>query len=407
MKEVLISLTICLLIVTSIGAPHDSSQDDGSANPRQPFQYKYEVKDEAKKLFFDKNEEGDEDGTVTGRYSVLLPDGRLMVVEYTADKNGYHPRISYEPNANPFSDRLKDSSSDSNKNSNDDANTLDDSSASYCAENVKKFDYENFLCTLLMNGESRRDALAIRAFNVEIAKIPTMVSDNKIGLVRLKFWEEALVKLYDKNKPHLPDHPVVKELDLVLNRNKLTKRYFDRLINARKKPNFSFVTSQQMENYAEETISSVNFLILELLNCRNVNADHAASHLGKAQGIANILRSIYAQRIHSQHLPIPQEILMKHGISQERFYRSKLGDKGVEEVVFEIATLAHQHLEKSSALMSKVPKECNIAFLPAITTKRYLERLRRVNFHLSDKRLGVRDNLLPLALYWNKFKGVK
>ena len=154
------------------------------------------------------------------------------------------------------------------------------------------------------------------------------------------------MKLYDKNKPHLPDHPVVAELNLVLNRNKLTKRYFDRLINARKKPNFSFVTSQQMENYAEETISSVNFLILELLNCRNVNADHAASHLGKAQGIANILRSIYAQRIHSQHLPIPQEILMKHGISQERFYRSKLGDKGVEEVVFEIATLAHQHLEK-------------------------------------------------------------
>lgn len=39
----------------------------------------------------------------------------------------------------------------------------------------RKFDYENFLCTLLMNGESRRDALAIRAFNVEIAKIPTMV----------------------------------------------------------------------------------------------------------------------------------------------------------------------------------------------------------------------------------------
>ena len=40
---------------------------------------------------------------------------------------------------------------------------------------LRKFDYENFLCTLLINGESRRDALAIRAFNVEIAKIPTAV----------------------------------------------------------------------------------------------------------------------------------------------------------------------------------------------------------------------------------------
>lgn len=162
-----------------------------------------------------------------------------------------------------------------------------------------------------------------------------------------------------------------------------------------------------MENYAEETVSSVNYLLLESLNCRNVNSDHAASHLGKAQGITNILRSIYAQRSPSQYLPIPQEILMKHGVSQERFFRSKANDKGVEDVVFEIATLAHQHLEKSLALMPKVvPKESKIIFLPAVTARRYLERLRNANFNLTDKRLGVRDSLLPFALYWQKFKGL-
>lgn len=64
MKEVLISLTICSLIVTSIGAPQYSSEDDGTTNPRQPYQYKYEVKDESKQLFFDKNEEADDVGTV-------------------------------------------------------------------------------------------------------------------------------------------------------------------------------------------------------------------------------------------------------------------------------------------------------------------------------------------------------
>lgn len=64
MKEVLISLTICLLIVASIAAPHYSSEDDGTTNPREPYQYKYEVKDESQKLFYDKTEQGDENGMV-------------------------------------------------------------------------------------------------------------------------------------------------------------------------------------------------------------------------------------------------------------------------------------------------------------------------------------------------------
>lgn len=31
-----------------------------------------------------------------GKYFVLLPDGRLQTVEYTADQDGYKPRISYQ-----------------------------------------------------------------------------------------------------------------------------------------------------------------------------------------------------------------------------------------------------------------------------------------------------------------------
>lgn len=39
---------------------------------------------------------------MTGRYSVLLPDGRLMIVEYTAGASGFVPKITFMENANPF-----------------------------------------------------------------------------------------------------------------------------------------------------------------------------------------------------------------------------------------------------------------------------------------------------------------
>jgi NADH dehydrogenase [ubiquinone] 1 alpha subcomplex assembly factor 6 len=49
--------------------------------------------------------------------------------------------------------------------------------------------------------------------------------------MRLKFWEDTIDKLF-KNQQKLPDHPVVQELREVIKKTKLTKRYFNRLIEA-------------------------------------------------------------------------------------------------------------------------------------------------------------------------------
>lgn len=38
----------------------------------------------------------DDQGLVKGSYEVPLPDGRVQIVQYTADNNGYHPEISYK-----------------------------------------------------------------------------------------------------------------------------------------------------------------------------------------------------------------------------------------------------------------------------------------------------------------------
>lgn len=45
-----------------------------------------------------------------------------------------------------------------------------------------------------------------------------------------------------------------------------------------------------MEAYAEKTISNVLYLILEGFAVKNIHADHAASHLGKAQGLVQQIR---------------------------------------------------------------------------------------------------------------------
>lgn len=128
--------------------------------------------------------------------------------------------------------------------------------------------------------------------------------------------------------------------------NKLSKIYLKRLVTARDRPlNQPFVTIKQLEEYADQVFSSLFHLLVELNGIKDIQVDHVVSHLGKAQGIVTLLRAIpYKGR--SQALNIPQEVLVKHGVSQERIVRNKVDDKGVEECIFEVASVAHQHLEK-------------------------------------------------------------
>lgn len=109
--------------------------------------------------------------------------------------------------------------------------------------------------------------------------------------MRLKFWEDSIEKIYDTKNIHIPDHPVVLEVKKIVDEFKLSKRYFQRLVNSRNRPsNTPFVTTKELEDYSEKTVSSIYYLLLETAGIKNVQADHAASHLGKSQGIVNILR---------------------------------------------------------------------------------------------------------------------
>ncbi|XP_063624687.1 cuticle protein 10.9-like [Cydia splendana] len=91
-------VVVCVAVRQASAAPAPQQED-----PPMPYEYKYDVEDQEKALFFGANEAGDAQGKVNGGYKVLLPDGRLMTVEYTVEgESGFVPKISFEDNANPF-----------------------------------------------------------------------------------------------------------------------------------------------------------------------------------------------------------------------------------------------------------------------------------------------------------------
>ncbi|XP_035749748.1 NADH dehydrogenase (ubiquinone) complex I, assembly factor 6 isoform X4 [Egretta garzetta] len=181
-------------------------------------------------------------------------------------------------------------------------------------ENEKR-DYEGFLCSLLLPAESRTSAFALRAFNVELAQIKDSITQKTIGLMRMQFWREAVENIYCDNPPH---QPVATELWRAVKRHNLTKMWFMKIIDEREKnlDDRAYCNIQELETYAENTQSALLYLTLEMLGVRDIHADHAASHIGKAQGIVTCLRATpYHSTRQKVFLPMDICMLAEHLVS--------------------------------------------------------------------------------------------
>ncbi|KAF0294730.1 Pro-resilin [Amphibalanus amphitrite] len=73
--------------LTPLGQP----PPDGVAQ----YTYGYKTEDPAEAAYSEQNEQRN-GNAVTGFYSTLLPDGRVQVVNYVADENGYRATVSYQ-----------------------------------------------------------------------------------------------------------------------------------------------------------------------------------------------------------------------------------------------------------------------------------------------------------------------
>ncbi|XP_041989021.1 NADH dehydrogenase (ubiquinone) complex I, assembly factor 6 isoform X2 [Aricia agestis] len=266
----------------------------------------------------------------------------------------------------------------------------------------RQYDYENYLATLLMTKPVRSPAFVIRAFNAEVSRIQDQASDPQIAAMRHQFWQDTLSSMY-KSEQHIskiPANPVAKEMFKVCVHYNLPKRYLERLVVSRRHmlTKKYYNTLEELENYAENSVSSIYYLLLCLVGVSDVHADHTASHLGKAQGITNILRSVQIAS-HHKSVYLPLDILMKHNVSQESVLRC-LDNATMRDVVFEIASRANSHIEKARSI--EVPKTAKQIFLPAVTVSYYLKKLQKTNFNIFDKTLHNSGVILPLTLYYNR-----
>jgi NADH dehydrogenase [ubiquinone] 1 alpha subcomplex assembly factor 6 len=325
----------------------------------------------------------------------------------------------------------------------------------------RKFDSPSYTLQTFIPPSTRDAYLSIRALNIELARIPDLVSNPTVGALRMQFWRDNLTRTF-ANTP--PKEPVAILLHYALASLKsrypristnAMKVWFMKVINAREQymDNRPYTSVAALETYAENTYSTLMYLTLAALPLHSMEADHVASHIGKATGIAAVLRGLPLIAFpppanhHSNNaafggamggstggrqgaVVLPLDIMAEVGVKEEEVLRQGGEAPGLKDAIFTIATRAndhlitaremlknlqqgkgaghkfehegeegHQYVESKGNAKSDLERGFGV-LMPAVATRLWLERLEKHDFDIFKPELRAREWKLPWKAYW-------
>ncbi|MBT8472883.1 MAG: squalene/phytoene synthase family protein [Marinicaulis sp.] len=82
-------------------------------------------------------------------------------------------------------------------------------SSDYCENLVRAGDEDRWLASQYAGESNRRGLIALRAFQLEVARIPQSVSEPPLGEIRLQWWRDAFAEIRSGDTPRA--HPVIEE----------------------------------------------------------------------------------------------------------------------------------------------------------------------------------------------------
>ncbi|PLB44367.1 hypothetical protein P170DRAFT_392585 [Aspergillus steynii IBT 23096] len=330
----------------------------------------------------------------------------------------------------------------------------------YCTNLLSKYDRPSYTLSTFIPRNAQTLYLALRALNVSLSLIPDTTSSYTIGLMRLQFWRDAVTKTLAGSPPKEPvaillASAISELLERTQGRSRISKGWLTRLINAREQTltNDPYPNIAALESYAENTYSTLMYLTLSAIPMASVTADHVASHVGKAAGIAAVLRGLPLVAFpgpQSQHanaaganmlgggtkqgaVMLPLDIMAQTGVKEEEVFRQGAEAPGLRDAVFTVATRASDHLITVQQMLSNLRAgqdvghdfehegeeghqydasrgqenetpldEVNRAFgvfMPAVSTRLWLDRLEGFDFDIFKPELLGSEWKLPWKAY--------
>ncbi|KAG0648959.1 NADH dehydrogenase (ubiquinone) complex assembly factor 6, partial [Hyphodiscus hymeniophilus] len=332
---------------------------------------------------------------------------------------------------------------------------------SYCSNLLQKFDSPSYTLQTFIPHSGRDAYLSIRALNIELARIPDLVSNPSVGSLRMQFWRDNITRTFADTPPKEPVAMLLHNaLTSLRSRHpgistSVMKGWFMKVIGAREQymDNRPYTSMDALETYAENTYSTLMYLTLATLPLHSLEVDHVASHIGKATGIIAVLRGLPLIAFppppndHSNNsasggawgidagtrqgaVILPLDVMAETGVKEEEVLRQGAVAPGLKDAIFTVATRANDHLITAREMLKNLQqgKEAGHEFehegeeghqytgtksnsisdlergfgvlMQAIPTRLWLETLEKHDFDVFRPELRAREWKLPWKAYW-------
>jgi phytoene/squalene synthetase len=283
---------------------------------------------------------------------------------------------------------------------------------------VKKYDPSGYLPGLLISSNNARIGYyAVRAFWIEsglrfqesplIYNLSGQKSISTPDNVRIEMLKNGVNSLYDDSSDFSRTFPTLRLLKQIVKTHSLSKEHFDKIILGREMDiNLKqYPTIDSLETHAEMFCVSLLNLILECggvrQDCGNDNNTlifDTAKSIGTMHGLTNALRLSVPTASSTGKVIVPQDLCEKYGVKSPRYLLSALsmGDEEcklhLQDAVKEITMFARRQLEMARNNREALSKHPNgsfamTAFLPALASETFLDRLERHSYDLTDRSL--------------------
>ncbi len=220
-----------------------------------------------------------------------------------------------------------------------------------CMELVRQWDKDRYLSALFAPDDKRVHLFALYAFDAEISRIHTLVSEPQIGEIRLQWWLDTLEAI---EQGQTVDHPIAQQFSETVKRFSLPTEHLGNVIEARRSELYAdrFPNLFSLESYIAETEVAVMQCAAIVLD-RN-SAAQSSSITGAAGAAFGLARLLARPALHSKFIPSTETVESLQALARKRFMEAKAA--AVPPSIFPAilpATLTEHYLTGSTSPLRK------------------------------------------------------
>ncbi|MGE4312686.1 MAG: squalene/phytoene synthase family protein [Pseudobdellovibrionaceae bacterium] len=207
---------------------------------------------------------------------------------------------------------------------------------------LRKHDADRFLVSLYAPRPLQADLWPLYLFNYEIAKTREVVTETRLGLIRLQWWREALEPAFTGGQ--LLSHEIVEAVGALIQKYDLPQKPFETLLYAREfdLEDVQPETLEGLVNYADFTNTPLLELTRIICGLEGVSEEDLRP-LGVAYGLTGLMRAVLAHA-KDKRILLPTDLCEAHHVSLSRYYEGQPQD-GICGVLFDIAGEAARNLD--------------------------------------------------------------